>query len=213
MTCGQQDRSSDRVVVFIDAQNLYNDTRRAFGGHGDPATMGQVDPMKLAYLLASKRPAGVTQDRSLGEVRVYRGRPDPRKEPKTYGPHMRQCSSWQAAGATVIARSLRYPDGWPTLKPEEKGIDVQIAVDMVTMAINRELDVAILVSTDTDLIPALEAYSVLPTDDPPVCEVTAWRATGKQLRVKGEHLWCHFLEHEDYLRVRDRRDYNVDPRR
>src|SRR4051812_33793774 len=122
-----------RVVVFIDAQNLYNDARRAFCRRTDPATHGQVDPMRLGRLLVSKKPHGAEEGRTLEEVRVYRGRPDSTKESKTYGAHMRQCDAWEKDGANVITRPLRYPGDWPDSPPEEKGVDVAIAVDMVTM--------------------------------------------------------------------------------
>lgn len=134
------------VVVFIDAQNLYNDARRAFCRRTDPAAYGQVDPMRLGRLLAAKHPLGADEPRDLKDVRIYRGRPDSTKQPKTYGAHMRQCAAWEKAGAIVIPRPLRYPHTWPDDPPEEKGIDVQIALDMVTMAINDELDVALLAS-------------------------------------------------------------------
>lgn len=199
------------VVVFLDAQNLYNDARRAFCQKTDPATFGQVDPMRLGKLLCSRRPPGAKEDRELKEVRIYRGRPDSSKEPKTYGAHMRQCAAWEKAGVTVIPRPLRYPRNWPKDPPEEKGIDVQIAIDMVTMASNAELDVAILASTDTDLRPALEAFFVLPFGEPKVIEVSAWKSAvfNKVLRIPEHHVWCHFIEEGEYRAVRDSRDYNI----
>ena len=124
---------------------------------------------------------------------------------------MRQCDAWEKSGAVVIPRPLRYPRSWPVDPPEEKGIDVQIAIDMVTMASSDDLDVAILVSTDTDLRPVLEAFFLLPFEEPKTVEVAAWRSPGfrKDLRVPGRHVWCHYLEEDDYRRVCDTRDYNV----
>lgn len=165
------------VVVFIDAQNLYNDARRAFHRRLDPAMYGQVDPMRLGRLLVAKQPHGAAARRQLKEVRVYRVRPDSTKEPKTYGAHMRQCDAWEKAGARVFARPLRYPYDWPESPAEEKGVDVQIAIDMVAMATRGELDVAILVSTDTDLRPALEAFFLVPLDEPRTVEVAAWKSS------------------------------------
>jgi NYN domain len=57
---------------------------------------------------------------------------------------------------TVVQRPLRYPKAWPAEKAQEKGVDVALAVDFVVMAVTRVYDVGILVSTDTDLVPALE---------------------------------------------------------
>jgi hypothetical protein len=123
---------------------------------------------------------------------------------------MRQCTAWEISGATVITRPLRYPQNWPRDRAEEKGIDVQIAIDMVMMAIRQELDVAILATTDTDLRPALEAFHALPSGQAATIEVAAWRSPtcSKKLQVAGLHVWSHFLEAADYNRIRDTRDYN-----
>lgn len=199
------------IVVFIDYQNTYNDARRAFFGRGDPATRGQIDPIRLGNLLASRQPLGTNATRRVKEVRIYRGRPDSTKEPKTYGAHMRQCAAWDANGAVVVHRPLRYPHDWPASKPEEKGIDVQIAIDVVTMAIAGELDVAVLVSTDTDLRPSVEAFALPSFDTGRTIEVAAWKSPvfKKALRVPGQHVWCHFLDEDDFRAVRDTRDYNI----
>jgi uncharacterized LabA/DUF88 family protein len=69
---------------------------------------------------------------------------------------MRQCAAWESKGAIVIARALRYPAGWPETKPQQKGVDVALAIDFVTMAIDGQYDVGVIASTDTDLKPALE---------------------------------------------------------
>ena len=61
----------------------------------------------------------------------------------------------------VIQRTLRYPSDWPSRKAQEKGIDVALAVDFVMMAVAEEYDVGVLMSTDTDLKPALEAVVAL----------------------------------------------------
>ncbi len=61
----------------------------------------------------------------------------------------------------MIARDLRYPPDWPRRPAQEKGIDVALAVDFVTMVARGECDVAILFSSDTDLLPALEAVIAL----------------------------------------------------
>jgi uncharacterized LabA/DUF88 family protein len=200
-----------RVVVFIDYQNVLNAARGAFCARPYSAHDGQIDPMQYGQLLLSKQPLGTSAPRRLQEVRVYRGRPDPRKEPQTYAAHMRQCAQWERSGATVVARPLRYPRNWPREKAEEKGIDVQIAIDMVMGAVNRRLDVAILASTDTDQRPVLEAFHSMPLADPPIVEVATWRSAtySQKLQVQGLHVWSHFLENHEYRRVRDRRDYNI----
>ncbi len=200
-----------RVVVFVDYMNVFNDARGAFHARPYGATDGQIDPIELGKVLTSKRPPGATR-RACHEVRVYRGRPDPRKQPRTNAAHMRQSQAWESAGARVIARPLRYPRSWrPGQKVEEKGIDVQLAIDAVMMGINGELDVAILASTDTDQRPVLEAFHAFPASTRPVIEVMAWRSptANKRLNIPSQHVWAHFLEKSDYRRVRDKHDYNL----
>lgn len=203
--------SDARVVVFIDYMNVFNDARKAFCSWPYSPADGQFNPMKLGRVLASRRPLGTKTTRKLEEVRLYRGRPDSRKEPETHAAHMRQCAAWEAAGVNVIPRPLRYPRDWPKEREEEKGIDVQIAIDMVMMAIHGELDVAVLASTDTDQRPVLEAFHALPTDPRPLIEVSTWRTASfqKKLQIKGLHVWTHYIDRPEFETVRDRTDYNI----
>jgi hypothetical protein len=143
-----------RVVLFLDYQNVYKGARETLHQHWEPSQCGQIDPMKLGQLLVERSPG--RDGRMLAGVRVYRGQPDSSKEPRAYGANLRQCSAWERAGATVITRTLRYPIAWPAEKPEEKGIDVALAMDFHAMAVRGDYDVGILMSTDTDLKPALE---------------------------------------------------------
>lgn len=45
-----------KVVVFLDYQNVYMGAREAFHLFGSPSQDGQVDPLKLAELIAAKEP-------------------------------------------------------------------------------------------------------------------------------------------------------------
>lgn len=49
----------------------------------------------------------------------------------------------------------RCPKGHETLVFKEKGVDVRIAVDMVTFACDKRLNMAIIASSDSDLQPAI----------------------------------------------------------
>lgn len=196
-----------RVIVFVDAQNTYQGAREAFFRPTDHHACGQVNPLALGKLLCSKVPPGTKGDsRALDQVRVYTGRPDSTKDPRTYGAHMRQCSVWERSGVVVRARPLRYPRDWPIHRAEEKGIDVGLAVDFVTFAVDGAYDVGIIVSTDTDLRPALEY--VLGMKDAPA-EAAAWCGeTPRGLSVPGARLWCHRLGRPDFDSVADYTDYN-----
>ena len=122
---------------------------------------------------------------------------------------MRQCHAWQQSGAVVITRPLRYPREWPRDRAQEKGIDVQLAIDFVAGAIDDSYDTGIVCSTDTDLLPALEFVATRFGRER--AETAAWLASGKgsELRLRRPSTWCHRLELTDYESVRDPTDYSV----
>jgi uncharacterized LabA/DUF88 family protein len=200
--------SSRRVVVFVDYQNVYHRAREAFCARDAPAREGQVDLLSLGGLLASRVSGG-----RLTSVRAYRGRPSRRHDPRSYAAFRRQTWAQAKRGAglvTVIARDLRYPPDWPTWPAQEKGIDVELAVDVVMMAARREFDVGVLFSSDTDLIPALEAVIALRPGQAPACEVAAWAAPGMRprlLSVGTVGLGRHLLTEADFRAVADETDY------
>ena len=123
----QSDQPPHRVIVFIDEANVYEDAKRAFGAN-DPKIPGRIKPMGYGMLLADRMPLGESAPRELKEVRVYTGVPSSSKDSKSYGAHRKQTAGWAKAGATVISRPLRYPREWPKARPEQKGVDVQIAI-------------------------------------------------------------------------------------
>jgi len=55
----------------------------------------------------------------------------------------------------VRANIGRCPKGHETLVFREKGVDVRIAVDMITFACDKKLNMAIIASSDSDLQPAI----------------------------------------------------------
>ncbi len=71
-----------------------------------------------------------------------------------------------------------------------------------------EYDTAVLMSSDTDLVPALEAV----LDCGKRCEVAAWQNKGgrsSRLSIPGRNLWCHWLDRRAYDLVADPTDYTV----
>lgn len=149
------------------------------------------------------------RDSELARVRVYRGVPDATKQPKAYAANERQAASWTRNGALVVVRRpLRYPADWPRQKAQEKGVDVALAIDFVRLAAQGAFDVGILMSTDTDLVPALEAVQTIKTVGVHI-EVAAWKGVGANRRLTtGNQLpWCHQLSAVDYWAVQDPTNY------
>jgi uncharacterized LabA/DUF88 family protein len=77
---------------------------------------------------------------------------------------------------------------------------------MALGAVRDEFDVAVLMSADTDLVPAVEA--VLQAGKR--CEVAGWQPPGgyaTALRVRG--IWTHRLARHEFDLVADQTDYTV----
>ena len=182
--------------------------RRCFETTSAAGAAGQFDPIALGELISSRRPPEGEAAR-LEQVRIYRGMPHAIRQPRAQMAAERQIAAWSCdPRTTVITRPLRYRRTRPPSKPQEKGIDVRLAVDFVAMALRGEYDVGVLLSHDTDLLPALEAVLDLsPSADP---QVAAWAPrTGSinRLRVSGRKVWCHYLTAADYAAVADTRNY------
>ncbi|MFA5399704.1 MAG: NYN domain-containing protein [Dehalococcoidia bacterium] len=195
----------ETFTLFIDAQNVYNSTRRAFFSTEDSSCYGQIKPFELANLIASRSPQGIT--RQLKEVRIYTGIPDGSKEPKTHSAYTRQTNIWRNEGAIVISRPLRYLSDWPDTRAQQKGIDVAIAVDFIGLAIDHAHDVGVMASLDTDLVPAIEFVQNRPGTK---CKIEIVGFDGgkhnkKALRIPG--VWCYWINKDDYLKIADLSSY------
>ena len=193
----------DRIVLLIDAQNAYMSARRVFGNPTyDPPEFGQFHPMTLASMLVTRKAGAV-----LDSVHVFRGRPNRHIDPRGYQANLKQCQAWASAGVYVHARQLRYLGSKPTpADGEEKGVDVELAVHLVSTALRGAVDGVILFSADTDLIPAVD--EALARSSVRI-EVTGWHngKRGERLNVPGRSLWCHWLDKNDYSSVEDPTQY------
>ena len=77
------------------------------------------------------------------------------------------------------------------------------------MAIDGAYDAGVILSTDTDLLPALEFVRNRYAGDCHVA-VAAWRSAERRSRLSivGSNVWCHWLTQEDYDAVADLTNYN-----
>ena len=192
----------DRVIIFFDYQNVHGMARRQFKPVVCDLSLGHIHPYRTAELLVSRR----RRESRLEQVRVYRGRPNPEREPGASWANDRQASDWEKAGCVVVCRNLSYPSDWPQSRAQEKGIDVALAVDLVRLAMERVMDAAIVFSSDKDLLPAIETVR-----DLRLChvEVACWERSHR-LRFPGTQLpWCHNLTEADFLGVEDHFDYSA----
>ena len=194
-----------QVAVLIDYQNAHFTPHEIWCDEDSPKHLCLIHPLKLAELLVARRAGGG----ELVAVRVFRGKPLARLQPTAAKYSDRQADEWEKDPRVVIRRrTLRYPRNFGEEdcidKPQEKGVDVELAVTLVAAAIRKEFDSVIVVSHDTDLLPAIELAHEVGAH----VEVAAWGSDGHRLRGPGIR-YCHILNETDFVAVRDLRDYNV----
>ncbi len=91
------------------------------------------------------------------EIRYYIGKvrrvkDDPKSE-AMYANQQRLVGFLQQQNVTIgFGHLINYPDG----SFHEKGVDILLAVEMIRLVLEKKCDVAYLVSSDTDLVPAVD---------------------------------------------------------
>jgi len=136
------------AMAFFDGQNLFQHAMKAFG-HFHP----NYDPKKLHAMVCAKM--GWTPNL----VRFYTGVPAYARDPMWTGYWGNRVLAMKRAGIHVTTRPLRYHEEELTVDgvtktvfvPQEKGVDIRIALDLVSCALAGQFDVAVIYSQDQDL--------------------------------------------------------------
>ena len=141
---------SKRVVAFFDGQNVFYSVKKAFG-----YTYSNFSPPALAHAICAREGWRLTQ------TRFYTGVPDETESPFWHTFWSNKLAALRRLPAVyAYARPLRYntqeytcPNGEKfTLRvAREKGIDVRIAIDIITLARQNAYDIALVFSQDQDL--------------------------------------------------------------
>ena len=204
-----------RVKVFVDYQNLYHSARRSFCDPEAHPIVGHVRPLRLGILLKQLGEPG-DPARELTKVALFRGEPTTRSHPTLQAAAQKQVAAWRAHPMLeVTTRPLRYnvtsrdhtgrPLTWD--RGEEKGIDVLLALDVVLGAVRDEYDVAVVVSGDTDLIPAIDSAMECGKR----VENAVWQpdvGNARPLRASGDRrIWSHRLTLKHFEWLSDPTDY------
>ena len=127
-----------RTLVFIEGQNLYRLAMRAYG-RVYPYHWPSYDVVKLADALVSR-----VAERTLTEVRFYTGVPSES-----------QNADWHGFWNNKLRQEVRVYRQELSAAGQEKGVDIRLAVDLVQATYEQLYDVAIIVSQDADLAPAV----------------------------------------------------------
>src|SRR3989344_3727756 len=135
--------SQERVVIFIDGGNFYRKIRDS-----EIIPKGiRFDYVLFAEYLARGRFV-VSKNYYIGVVRNHDGS---EKSQKMIESQQKLLSGLENDGYEIKRGRIVYDN-----KIREKGVDVQIAIDLVIGAAENKYDTAIIVSSDTDLIPAIK---------------------------------------------------------
>ncbi len=218
--------ASARVMVFIDGQNLYKRCQELFG---HPT----CHPHLLAEILAGPRRGAPVS------TRFYTGQPDrsvDETERRKRQALDRRLASLRKAGITTVTRDLRYTWAWrpsqdeegrlkrpgPTSgpvkvwtdayrRPREKGIDLAIGLEVIEFALVGSVDVAIIVSLDTDLQEIPKALKRLTHHFPHPIRIEAAVPTSSRQKRLAEFNYTHQITREVFERIRDDTNYRVHP--
>lgn len=148
-----------RTIAFFDGQNLYHTAKKVFG-----YTYPNYDPLALATLVCKQ------QGWQLQQTRFYTGIPSAVDDPHWNRFWTAKLGTLGHRGVWSYSRELRnrmlnikLPDGTTHSHKyaEEKGIDVRIAIDVISMARRGEYDVALVFSQDQDLSEAADEIRVI----------------------------------------------------
>lgn len=172
-----------RAAVILDYQNVHLTARDVFLP-GQPDHLAIIHPMQFARAAVHQRNSGQRHGYPAAEVAqviVYRGLPHSDHDPAQHARCSNQADQWRRDGAEVHLRDLTYKvqrgaDGRPVLdingkklvqgKGREKGIDVLCALACVRLATAPGIDLVVLASRDTDLVPALDEVSDMSASNP-----------------------------------------------
>ncbi|WP_226344107.1 NYN domain-containing protein [Agilicoccus flavus] len=188
-----------RTTFVLDYQNVHLTARDVFCPSQD-AHHALIHPIRFAQAALRARNAGQRpgfEPATLGRVLTYRGLSHVDHDSEQNARCQAQAQEWQRAGAHVVLRDLKYDlqrdtSGSPVRtvngktipigRGREKGIDVLCALACVREARADDVELVVLASRDSDLVPVLDEVFDMRGSDPSVAkiETVTWH-----LRVPG----------------------------
>jgi uncharacterized LabA/DUF88 family protein len=203
-------------MVFIDGQNLYKGCATNFGHP-------YCHPLLLARHLAGNR-------RLVG-VRYYSGLHDPRVNRELNARLQRRHALMRKTRVTVVERVLSYRWEWgfdknqlpdpkknigvtqqvtvsPYQRAREKGIDVALALDVIDLAQQKQMDVAVIVSSDTDLCEVARVVHSTTGIAGKRVSVEAAVVSGRRPVLLQHYDYTHNLNRNDFQQFSDNFDYD-----
>ncbi len=138
-----------RAFVFIDGSNFYFKLKELTSKLDGKYSLLEFNFRKFAEWLI--------EPNELVEIRYYLGvvsrRKDDNKSEELYADQQRLFRKLQKQNIIItLGQLIRHPDK----TYHEKGVDVRLTVEMIRFARENKYDIAYLVSSDTDLVAAIE---------------------------------------------------------
>lgn len=205
-----------RVGVFIDGQNVTIGARYAFG-------RGNMHPLLLARALAGEH--------ELVEVRYATGIPDPDIDRDRWEPERRRHDLMAATDVVVLEKVLKYRWEWQIRdrdlgdprdhknevtkarvksrnKGGEKGVDVWLALDALTMCARADIDMVILATADSDLDMVPHHLRMIPGNEQTRIVQARVLGDGKEIWANEAYDDTVAIDRSIHERARDDFDYD-----
>jgi uncharacterized LabA/DUF88 family protein len=135
-------RTSERVMIFIDGSNMYHSLKHFY-------KRTNLDIGRFCQKILNKR--------RLVRIYYYNAKVGQKEEPQRYKDQKKFFAGVEAIPYTELRLGRLVYNNWPNTPPYEKGVDIQLATDMITHSFKNNYDVAILVAGDNDFVGALQA--------------------------------------------------------
>jgi len=136
--------NQENVVVYIDGGNLYKKLKML----GIPEKGKRFDYSDFVNYLVGERTL-VSKRYYVGIVRNVDGS---EKSEQMVRSQQKFLDALELEGFAIKRGKIMYDEG----NIREKGVDVKLSVDLVVGAVDSLFDTSIIVSSDTDLIPAVK---------------------------------------------------------
>lgn len=225
-----------RAVVVMDYQNVHLTAHDVFDRFGEKHE-SLIHPVRFAETTIRRRNDNQREGyplATLDEVIVFRGLPHTDHDPAQSRRCSAQAAQWRQDGATVHLRDLKYKfeqtaQGTPVVDANglkipkgpgrEKGIDVLVALTCLRQALRADIDLIVLASRDTDLVPTLDTLFDMRQEDPRIAKIETVSWFNKNAAREGSYaggslrptpprrIWNTNLDRACFEASRDRRNY------
>lgn len=144
-----------RAFVFIDGNNFYFRLKDLASGIKEKHSLLDFDYQGFAKNLVSAENLALDVRYYIGAIKRQKRN---EKSEKMYADQQKLIAKLQQKKiAVILGHLIQHPDK----SFHEKGVDVRIAVEMIRFAREDKYDTAFLLSSDTDLVPAVEEVQSL----------------------------------------------------